>query len=344
MPLADMDFIFIHISGGIIMPVIWITISFTAGLIAADHLAWSTMIWIVSGAGVSLFSGITLRISRKKISDHTSLSWGLCLAVITAFFIGAIRYRISLPDYQDPAYISNFTGQSVPAQITGIVVDYPDQRDQIVNLRVRAESMQGRKGEPPITLTGSFLAKAPVETRISYGDRILVVGFLKVPPEDEDFNYREYLFRQGIDVYMTRAEVVVLEAGQGSKFLGVIYGLKTRALNTLYRLWPDPEASLLAGILLGIESGISDQVQKAFRETGTTHIIAISGFNITIVAGFFSRFFSRIMNPRRGAAAALIGISIYTILVGADAAVVRAAVMGGGYRSSPGRLDAGSMV
>jgi len=311
------------------MPVIWTTISFTAGLIAADNLAWSTLVWVLAGAGFSLFSGIALWFSKKKISDYSSLSWGLILAVIMGFFVGAIRYRISLPDYQDPSYILNFAGKSVPSQITGTVVDYPDQRDQIVNLRIRAETLRGKRGDPPLPLKGTFLVKAPVETQVSYGDRVLVVGFLKVPPEEEDFNYRDYLFRQGIDVYMTRAEVAVLESGQGSKLLEIIYGLKTKALMNIYRLWPDPEASLLAGILLGIESGISDQVQKAFRETGTTHIIAISGFNITIVAGFFSRFFSRIMNPRKGAVAALIGITIYTILVGADAAVVRAAVMGG---------------
>jgi len=217
--------------------------------------------------------------------------------VILAFFLGGIRYRISLPDYQDPAYILNYAGRSVPVKITGVVVDFPDRRDQIVNLQIKAESIQGKKEEPPIPLKGLLLAKAPVETRVSYGDRVLLVGFLKVPPEDEDFNYREYLFRQSIDVYMTRAEVVVLETGQGSVFLGAIYRLKTKAMENIYRLWPDPEASLLAGILLGVESGIPESVQKAFRETGTTHIIAISGFNITIVAGFFFPFFQSDHGP-----------------------------------------------
>lgn len=311
------------------MPVIWTTISFVTGIIAADSLDWNTLVWILVGANLSLLSGITLWLTRNRMPDLTDWSRGLILAVILAFFFGAIRYRISLPDYQNPAYILNYAGRSVPVKITGVVVDFPDQRDQIVNLQIRAESIQGKKGEPPIPLTGLLLAKAAVETRVSYGDRILVMGFLKVPPEDEDFNYQEYLKRQGIDVYISQAEVQVLESKQGSVFLEVIYRLKTRALDNIYHLWPDPEASLLAGILLGVESGISDQVQKAFRETGTTHIIAISGFNITIVAGFFSRFFSRIMNPRKGAIAALIGISLYTILVGADAAVVRAAVMGG---------------
>lgn len=311
------------------MPVIWVTISYTAGLIAADNLSWSVLIWIVVGVSLSLFSGISLWFMKMWVPNLPVRTRQLILAVVLAFFAGAVRYMISLPDFDDPTYIVNYAGSPIPSKITGVVVDFPDRRDQIVNLQIRAESIQGDNEEPSIVVDGLLLAKAPVETKISYGDRVLVMGFLKIPPEEEDFNYKEYLKRQGIDVYITRAQVEVLEQGAGSFLLRTIYGLKSSALDKIYLLWPDPEASLLAGILLGVETGISDQVQKAFRDTGTTHIIAISGFNITIVAGFFSRFFSRIMNPRKGAVAALIGISIYTVLVGADAAVVRAAVMGG---------------
>jgi competence protein ComEC len=69
-------------------------------------------------------------------------------------------------------------------------------------------------------------------------------------------------------------------------------------------------------------------VQDAFRDTGTTHIIAISGFNITIIAGLFMSVFSRSLGTRKGALVSGIGIAVYTLLVGADAAVVRAAIMG----------------
>jgi competence protein ComEC len=176
---------------------------------------------------------------------------------------------------------------------------------------------------------GFLLVKVPVESPVSYGDRIRVWGYLKLPPEDEDFNYRTYLEQKDIYAYMPDAELEVLERRQGSIFLQGIYDLKDGALERIYLLWPDPEASLLAGILLGVESGISDRVQKAFRETGTTHIIAISGFNITIVAGLFSRLFSKFLRRYQAALAALLGIGLYTILVGADPAVVRAAIMGG---------------
>jgi competence protein ComEC len=128
---------------------------------------------------------------------------------------------------------------------------------------------------------------------------------------------------------MPYASVSRLAVKQANPLLQVIYDIRAHTLKIVYVLFPDPEASLLAGILLGVESGISPEVREAFNQTGTTHIIAISGFNITIIAAIFTSFFNRWLGARRGAIAAGIAIAVYTILVGADAAVVRAAFMGG---------------
>ncbi|MCK4900343.1 MAG: ComEC/Rec2 family competence protein, partial [Anaerolineales bacterium] len=152
---------------------------------------------------------------------------------------------------------------------------------------------------------------------------------LETPPVFEEFSYRDYLARQGIHSYMSRVKANLVQRGQGNLILRVIYALKARALATVYRIYPDPEAALLAGILLGVETGIPEDVQQAFLDTGTSHIIVISGFNITILAALFAMIFGRLLGRWRGAMAALVAIAIYTILVGADAAVVRAAIMGG---------------
>ncbi|MBG0770633.1 MAG: ComEC/Rec2 family competence protein, partial [Anaerolineaceae bacterium] len=70
------------------------------------------------------------------------------------------------------------------------------------------------------------------------------------------------------------------------------------------------------------------QLEEAFQRTGTTHIIAISGFNIAILAGLFTGITTRLLGRKWGPWIALVGISGYTVLVGAEPAVVRAAIMG----------------
>lgn len=312
------------------MPVIWVTIILFGGVLTADQLSWGVSRWLWSGLISILLIFCALFLLKPKLSDLEKPIGGLLLSLVAAFFIGGIRYQASLPDYGNAKYIQNYVDQGARVEIIGLVVEYPDSRDQITNLRIEVETLENARVDLAADVYGLVLVKIPVEERVLYGDRVKVSGYLKLPPEGEDFNYRVYLKRQGIYVYLPNADIEVLEPNAGGNFLmRNIYELRSRALENIYQLWPDPEASLLAGILLGIESGISEKVQKAFRETGTTHIIAISGFNITIVAGLFSRFFSRVLNPRQGALAAISGIGLYTLLVGADAAVVRAAVMGG---------------
>ncbi len=85
----------------------------------------------------------------------------------------------------------------------------------------------------------------------------------------------------------------------------------------------------MAGILLGVYAGIPTSVSEAFRAAGVSHIIVISGFNMTIVAGLFAVVFGRLFGRRWGAVAAVLGITLYTLLVGATASVVRAAIMAG---------------
>lgn len=80
--------------------------------------------------------------------------------------------------------------------------------------------------------------------------------------------------------------------------------------------------------MLGIESGIPQDVQDAFTATGTSHIVAISGFNIAIISGIFATLFGKLFGKRWGAVVSMLGIITYTILVGASASVVRAAIMG----------------
>jgi competence protein ComEC len=127
---------------------------------------------------------------------------------------------------------------------------------------------------------------------------------------------------------MSNVEVTRLPWQVEHPVIATVYKLKKALLENTYRLYHDPEASLLAGILFGMDTGLTPELQDAFKSTGTAHIIAISGFNIAIIAGMFFFVFKNFFGERFGAAFAIFGIFFYAFLVGADSAVMRAAIMG----------------
>lgn len=247
------------------------------------------------------------------------------LWALAGLLLGAGRLVIAQPALgpDQAAYYAN--GRTVT--LTGVVTGEPDRRPRTTYLRVAAEQLAA---SDVLTrpVQGRVLVQIPVYTAADYGDRIQVVGRLEEPPVLQDFDYRAYLAQRGIHAVVRQAEVTVLAGHQASRLWEALYRFKARALAVVLTMLPEPEASLLSGILLGVESGIPAAVTEAFATTGTSHIVAISGFNLTIVAGIFLALAHRLVGRRWEAPVALAGIWLYTALVGAGAAVVRAALMG----------------
>ena len=93
---------------------------------------------------------------------------------------------------------------------------------------------------------------------------------------------------------------------------------------------PEPEASLGAGILLGVRAGIDPAIRDAFAVAGLSHVVAISGWNVAIVVALIAAATQRLrerFGPRLPAVVAMLAVAGYVALVGASPAVVRAALM-----------------
>ncbi|HLO33200.1 MAG TPA: ComEC/Rec2 family competence protein [Anaerolineales bacterium] len=309
-------------------PLVWFSLAFLAGIILASLVSLHILIWIALVV-ISIFLIIlTLILSRVLIPRFPSLGfliYPFAFVLLFALLLGAARYQASVPKF-DAFHIAFYNDRDYDLLITGTLIEPPDYRDNYTNLRLKVGKVD--TGDFDLPVSGLLLARVSDNQVFHYGEVLRLRGKLKTPPEDEEFSYRDYLAAQHIHSYMSSAAVTILPGRGGNPFSRALYALKEKTLANIYRLFPDPESSLLAGILLGVDTGLTDQLQQAFKNTGTAHIIAISGFNISIIAGLFVTFFSKFLGPRRGALLAVVGIIFYTILVGADAAVVRAALMG----------------
>ena len=311
------------------LPLFWLSLAFLAGILFAQPLHGSTLLWLLLAAlAVVLAMLVRLLVPRLRVQGfHPSPASLFLLALsLSAFFLGAARYQVSLPTV-DSHYIAWYNDQDYTLLVTGTLADPPDVRDTYTNLRLQVTGVD--TGDQNLPVTGLILARVAPGGDWQYGDVLRLRGHLQTPPAYEGFSYQDYLAHQGILAYMPDAEATRLPGTAGNPLLRLVYAFKTYAVGRVYRIFPDPEASLLAGILLGDDNGMPAELQQAYINTGTAHIIAISGFNIAILAGLFVWLFSRLLGERKGAIAAVIGIIIYTLLVGATASVVRAAIMGG---------------
>ena len=307
------------------LPLLWLSLAFIAGILLADRWTLSVPVWLyLAGGALLLFILLWVLSAHRLLWNRPVLLFSPALLAVV--FLGAARYQSTIPPF-DARAIAWYNDRSYQVVVTGTLTDPPDERDTYTNLRLAVTAVD--TGDQALPVHGMLLARLPPGGDWRYGDVLRLRGFLVTPPENEDFSYADYLARQGILAYMPSASATRLPFTGGSPLLQGIYAFKTLAVAHLYRIFPDPEASLLSGILLGEDNGLPASLQQAYKNTGTAHIIAISGFNIAIIAGLFVALFSRLFGRRKGAIAAVLGIMAYTVLVGATPSVVRAALMGG---------------
>jgi competence protein ComEC len=317
---------------------------FVCGILLGWGANWPWTAWLAL-AGLIFLLFIVYRLILRRFSwrrlapaepPPSRSLWAIPLpypVLIIALFLGAARYQMTQVAIA-PGHLAWYNDRETRQIIDGVIQAPPEARDGYTLLTVEAQQIRSVDEQTFTSVTGRLLARAPLVGDWRYGDQVRLEGWLSTPFETEEFSYRNYLAHQAIYSYFNCGYdkdvcVQILQRDQGSPLWRAIYALRQRGVEVIYLLFPDPEASLMAGILLGVEGGIPEPVQRAFNDTGTSHIIAISGFNFAIIAGLFVGFFGRLLGRWRGMLAAFLGIALYAVLAGASAGVVRAALMGG---------------
>lgn len=313
------------------MTLVYLTIAWMGGIWLA-RLAWSAGVLGCRQPGLLVWVGLLALPAAGLAVTYRRPSWRLPAALLFFLLLGGLRYQFHpfAPCFaeSDLAFYNGTTEQPVQAMVTGIIVRPPEERDTRVRIRLRAENLLLGEAQSSQPVEGEALFTVDRYPELRYGDRVLVQGRLESPPAFADFDYKAYLARQGVHTMIQRPEVTILSRGHGSPVFRLIYDLRLRGQAAIARLLPEPEAALLTGIVLGMERGIDPDLYDQFNKTGVSHIIVISGSNIAVIAGVLTALFARLLGKRRSFFFVLGGILFYTLLVGGDASVSRAAIMG----------------
>ncbi len=302
------------------IPLFWISSAFLLGISLALFVPvsaefWRTSFFVCLGLLVLEF------LLRQKWSGFKkqSLPLFLLLAVLAG---GGWRYTT----IQQKPFTSNdiaYYNDQEKVTISGVVCSDPQHNERSIRFTLCVDRMDRPEN---IDIKGKLLV-VQRNGEWKYGDRVNISGTPQTPGENEEFSYKEYLAQRGIHSLMEYPYVKWIASGQGGWLKTGLFQLRQAAYQRIQDFLPQPEAGLLSGILLGIETDIPYELEKAFQDTGTAHVVAISGFNMTILAGIFLKGFRKYLSIWWAALLAILAMALYTVLVGGAPAVARAAVM-----------------
>mgnify|MGYP001596760038 CR=1 FL=1 len=239
----------------------------------------------------------------------TKLKWAAVAAVfVIAVSIGILRFHAA--DKKVP----EVAGES----FVGIIVAEPDIRETNQKLTVKTESTK-------ILVTTGF------DTEYRYGDEIKFTGPLKRPENfitdtGKEFDYVNYLRKDGVLLLANYQEIKILSRGKGNPIREVLFAVKGKLLSAMNLAIAPPESLLMGGLILGERSAFPEEMRQNLVSTGTIHIVALSGYNVTIVAEWFMKLFS-FLPKNFGSGTGIFAILLFVLLPGGASPAVGAGIM-----------------
>jgi competence protein ComEC len=253
--------------------------------------------------------------------------------IFSLILIGSFRYELLTKDFPQN-HISNFLNLNRPVTITGKIEDEPDVRENKTFLTVETESIS--EGDKTLLTLGQIILKIKEPTfRFDYGDKIKFKGYLNEPTSRRNpgaFDYKKYLNRKRIYgmISLSKAdEVKTINKEVGNVFYSkIVIPLRKWILGVFGKTLSGNQKALLSGFLLGETRDIPKDVYHMFRDTGTVHLLAVSGSNVALVILIIFYFLSLVRVPKFPLTViTLIAIFIFSNLVNNQPPVVRAGIM-----------------
>ncbi len=274
----------------------------------------------------------------KKAVFHWRWLFGIPLSIFMSLLgFQSIYYQNEL---HNPNHFQSVLGDDEDKFILGVVTDHIEKATNF-RLTIAVQKMGG-EADSLHSVSGNLLLYLKKDTlhdvSPQYGDLILAnVKPREVePPKNPDaFDFKNYLHHQNIHYqsFIQTDDIKILAKGHGNPIIQIISQWQTRLIAILKEhLTTEREFAVGSALILGNRDAITDEVKDAYVGTGSMHILAVSGMHILLIFNAFDWFLNFYKTGSRRWRWSKAGISIvliwvFTLLTGAGASVLRAAVM-----------------
>lgn len=243
---------------------------------------------------------------------------GILLSIfILTFCLGIFRFN--MVDVQNPNVFEFQVGQKI--SLIGEIIDEPSIKENNQQLIVEIKTSPKTK----------ILLSAGLGEDYKYGDEINFLGKLEKPEnfitdQGKIFDYKNYLRKDGILYVMGYPKIEIVSRGNGNFIQNFLFSIKEKFLEKINFAINTPENLLMGGLILGEKSSFDQDLRQSFVNTGTIHIVALSGYNVTIVAEWIMKLFS-FLPKNFGIGVGIFSIFLFIIMTGGSSTAIRAGIM-----------------
>lgn len=257
------------------------------------------------------------------------------IILVSFFLLGACLFKNS--QKIDSSHIEKYIGYKGRAvALLGIVDSDPEIRN--FNYRKKTsfifklkEIKYFDKWQPTF---GKVLVNSFQNREFTYGQELILEGKIYKAPKfaiTPKFDYREYLRRKqifGILSVKRNSPVEIISENSANPIKALSLKIRNKLSKQIDSYLPPVESSLLRAILLGERREIPAYINDAFIQTGTIHILAISGMNIGFIAFIILIFLKVVGLPRSFRyILTIIFLFLYVFMTGSPVSVIRATIM-----------------
>ncbi|MBN2090221.1 DNA internalization-related competence protein ComEC/Rec2 [candidate division KSB1 bacterium] len=312
-------------------PLLYILLPLMMGIFLGHTTQIATIYLSIVLAGFLIISFPVFYLTSGKKSLLTEF---LFLAVV--FVFGLFRIRLS-EENLDPHHISNFPDYyNKQIAVIGIIDSQPEIRKENLVFQFDLTNLLINQDQPP--LQGKIQVYLRVKNPIlKYGDKLKLAGRFKRAPGQRNpgaFDYAEYLELKKIHglLWVSDSSGIQYLAHEppGWLFENIVYPLKHFLSRKIDQIFEMEVAIFFKAIFLGKRQQITPDFQTALSQTGTSHILAVSGLHtgfILLIIWLFLRFLR--LPSQYTAFLSIIGLMIFAMITDLKAPVVRASIMAG---------------
>jgi len=313
------------------IPYVIYLLPFLAGVALALNvpmLPWVRAVDIIFLCTSVIFIGFNLFYRSFKVYRHV-WTGGLLLHIIllTAGIITTVKFD----DRLSSTYFEKLPADKMLLRV--------NSEPQFKNGFIRFAAMVKAVGKREAS--GNLLVSQPVDSahaiQYNYGDEVVIPGEYRPidPPfNPAEFNYKQYLSRQNIyaQAFLQPGEMVVIAHHTGNPLMAYSLHLRQQMIGMFKQHMFSKEAIAVAStLILGYKAELDDQVLQAYAQTGTIHVLSVSGTHVAIVFWLISWVLGFLGRGRfwrlATAVVSFLLIWYYALLSGLSPAVCRAAVM-----------------